>query len=112
MACDYWPRDVRDRLEVDSMTDLEVEMCKPPKLPQPVVFHQVHGVKKLIPHPCFYDVIGFRAPKEGEWFLSGAIVEAYKASRDFPETSKYWIVRPTNFAVKRWWKGERVEVTA
>ncbi len=33
----------------------------------------------------------FRAPKKGEWFLSGAIVEAYKAPSDL--SSAYWIAK-------------------
>ncbi len=35
-----------------------------------------------------------RPPKRGEWYLSGAIVEAYKAPNDL--TSTYWIARPTD----------------
>jgi hypothetical protein len=33
----------------------------------------------------------FREPKKGEWYLSGAIVEAYKARNDL--TTKYWIAK-------------------
>ena len=35
----------------------------------------------------------FRAPKKGEYFLSGAIVTAYKCVRDMPEEYKYWIAK-------------------
>lgn len=31
----------------------------------------------------------FRAPKKGEWYLSGAIAEAYRAPNDL--SSPYWI---------------------
>jgi len=33
----------------------------------------------------------FRTPKAGEWYLSGATPEAYKAKNDL--TTKYWMVR-------------------
>ena len=36
----------------------------------------------------------FRPPKAGEWYLSGAIIEAYKARADF--TTACWIARPLN----------------
>ena len=39
-----------------------------------------------------YDVIGFREPKKGEYYLSGAIVVAYVAPNDL--TSKYHVVKP------------------
>lgn len=38
----------------------------------------------------FYTVVGKRAPKKGEWYLSGAIVEAYQAPNDL--TDEYTIV--------------------
>lgn len=34
----------------------------------------------------------FRAPKKGEFYLSGAIITAYQAPNDF--TSCYWIAKP------------------
>jgi hypothetical protein len=33
----------------------------------------------------------FRAPRKGEFFLSGAIVEAYEARQDM--NTKYWIAK-------------------
>lgn len=33
----------------------------------------------------------FRPPKRGEYYLSGAIIEAYRAPNDF--TQAYWIAR-------------------
>ena len=33
----------------------------------------------------------FREPKAGEWYLSGAVVHAYKAPNDL--SSKYWIAQ-------------------
>lgn len=35
----------------------------------------------------------FREPKKGEWYLSGAIVEAYRAPNDYPKNSKYHIAK-------------------
>ena len=49
------------------------------------------GPINFIPNGCsiaqprdrfFYRKRGFRAPKKGEWYLSGAIVEAYQAPND------------------------------
>ena len=33
----------------------------------------------------------FRAPRKGEYYLSGAIIGAYRAPNDF--TQKYWLAR-------------------
>lgn len=44
-------------------------------------------------HQPKYKATGeFRAPKRGEYYLSGAIVAAYKAHNDL--TSAYWIAVP------------------
>jgi len=47
----------------------------------------------------FYRKLGFRAPKKGEWYLSGAIVEAYQAPNDL--TTEYTIVEKTAKAVQK-----------
>lgn len=47
---------------------------------------------------CFYEIVGKRAPRKGEWFVSGAIPMAYKAKTD-GMTAVYQIARPTHFAV-------------
>lgn len=40
----------------------------------------------------YYEATGeFRAPKRGEYYLSGAIVEAYRAPNDY--STPYWIAR-------------------
>ena len=49
----------------------------------------------------FYRKLGFRAPKKGEWYLSGAIVTGYRAPNDFPETTKYWVIEPVAKAVPK-----------
>lgn len=45
---------------------------------------------------CFFEIVGKRAPKRGEWFASGAIPMAYKAKNDL--VSEYIVVKPTFFA--------------
>ena len=56
----------------------------------------------------FYRVIRFGYPQKGQYYLSGAIVQAWKAPNDL--TVEYWIVEPTFMAkkVQSWIKGERV----
>jgi hypothetical protein len=39
-----------------------------------------------------YIQVDYRAPKKGEWYLSGAIPEAYQAPNDL--TQCYYIVEP------------------
>ena len=48
---------------------------------------------------CFYTTEGKRRPKAGEFYLSGAIVQAWRAPNDLP--SEYTIVRPTHHAARR-----------
>jgi hypothetical protein len=50
------------------------------------------GGYSVIERPGFFRATGeFRAPLKGEYYLSGAIVEAYQAPNDL--TSAYWIAR-------------------
>ena len=43
---------------------------------------------------CYtYEVVGFRAPKRGEYYVSGSYPQAYKAPNDL-EPSEYLIVKP------------------
>ena len=46
---------------------------------------------------CFYDIVGWRCPKMGEHYLSGALVEAWLAPQDL--LNKYLVVVPTYKAV-------------
>ena len=49
---------------------------------------------ELFRHPRNTRAVGtgeFRAPKKGEWYLSGALVTAYRAPNDF--TSPYMIAK-------------------
>lgn len=57
---------------------------------------------------CFYERLGFRTPKQGEFYLSGAIVEAWQAPTDL--SIAYNIVRPTHHAepVYEYKRGARV----
>lgn len=47
----------------------------------------------------FYTKVGRRAPKKGEWYLSGAVVEAYQAPNDL--LSEYMVVEKGPRAVRR-----------
>jgi len=51
------------------------------------------GVLTHIANHCEYKVLGYRIPKQDEWFLSGAIVGAYQAPHD--QRSPYIVVKPT-----------------
>lgn len=44
---------------------------------------------------ALYEIIGKRAPKRGEWFISGAIPQAYLARADL--SAVYHIARPTHY---------------
>ena len=41
-----------------------------------------------------WERVDFRAPKKGEYYLSGAEPMAYQARADFSPTSRYLIVKP------------------
>lgn len=73
-------------------------------------FHKVLGFEGI--GPCFYEIVGFRAPRKNEFFLSGAIVSAYRAPTDLI-TQEYWIARPTRYAmeVKDYKPGDPVRLT-
>lgn len=57
------------------------------------------GQSGLFAQRHFYRKVAFRAPKKGEWYLSGAIVDAYQAPNDL--TSEYQIVEKGPRAVRR-----------
>lgn len=56
-------------------------------VPERVIFEG-----NLSPYPIPYSVIGYRKPKQGEYYLSGAIPTGYKANNDLPD--KHLIVNP------------------
>lgn len=56
----------------------------------------VNFIEYGLPARWYYRKLGFRAPKKGEWYLSGAIVEAYKAPNDL--TIEYMIVEKAHKA--------------
>lgn len=60
-------------------------------LPKVLPF-ELHGRSML----CFYERVGTRAPRKGEFFVSGAIPAAYRAPNDL--TAEALIVRPTRYA--------------
>ncbi len=47
---------------------------------------------------CFYDELGFRPPLKGEFYLSGAAIEAWRAPCDLKQP--YYIVKPTHHAYR------------
>lgn len=57
---------------------------------------------------CFYRKVATRAPRKGEWYVSGAVPMAYRAFNDL--SSAYLVVVPTHRARKsnEWIKGEAV----
>lgn len=59
---------------------------------------------------CFYTYLGYRPPNRGEFYLSGAEVQAYRAYGNL-ETA-YHVVQPTDYAisVKAWKHGKEVKV--
>jgi hypothetical protein len=52
----------------------------------------------LGPGAFYYRKLGFREPKKGEFYLSGAVVQAWKAPNDL--TTSYQIVEPASPAYK------------
>jgi hypothetical protein len=58
----------------------------PTNVPKQVSFE---GMKT---NPHTYDIVGFQAPKKGDYFLSGAVVQAHKAVQDM--VTPYWVVTP------------------
>lgn len=60
---------------------------------------------------CFYEIIGKREPRRNEFYLSGAVVGAWRAPNDL--SSPYVVVRPTNYATtaQHYVKGEPVKLT-
>jgi hypothetical protein len=55
---------------------------------------------------CFYRRIAVRAPKKGEFFVSGAIPQVYRAENDL--TMTYLIIVPTFYARRAIIPGEPV----
>ena len=70
------------------------------------VFYFGEGVYKS----CFYEYVGYRCPNRGEFYLSGAVTEAYRAFADL--SASYHVVKPTVQAtpVKAWTRGKEIEV--
>ena len=63
---------------------------------------------RMMANMCFFKYLGFRPPNKGEWYLSGAIVEAYRAPSDL--SVSFHVVEPTHKAVKQtgYVKGEAI----
>lgn len=74
-------------------------------IPEVIPFEEMRGPSAV---DCFWERVGTRPPKKGEYYVSGAIPMAYKARRDL--TASYLVVVPTHFAqrVTTWAKGEPI----
>jgi hypothetical protein len=66
---------------------------------QPLGFFDIPGkfLNTMVPTSCYYDYLGFRPPKKGEFYLGGAIVQGYMAPNDL--TTPFHVVKPTFYAV-------------
>lgn len=62
--------------------------------------------------PCFWRGLVWKLPERGDWFVSGAIPEAYRARQHL--TTHYWCVEPTEYAkpAMTYVRAEAVQVTA
>lgn len=58
----------------------------------PITFEGMPGL-------YFYETGEFRAPRKGEYYLSGAVLAAYRAPNDL--TTAYRVARPTYRAVSQ-----------
>lgn len=67
-------------------------------MPGPVNFIP-RGQSGLFAARHFYRELGFRAPKRGEYYLSGAIVEAWQAPNDL--TTEFMVVEKGPRAIRR-----------
>lgn len=74
--------------------------------PEVLPFERVKGHQTT---ECYWERIGVRPPRKGEWYLSGAIPMAYKAPNDL--STSFIVVRPTRYAklVQRFEPGDRVQ---
>lgn len=45
-----------------------------------------------------------RPPKEGEWYLSGAIIEAYRAPINFPSNTEFHIAKIVKVRKVEYWE--------
>ena len=59
---------------------------------------------------CYYEDVGFRCPNQGEFYLSGANIMAYRAVNDL--SNCYHVVKPTFYAlpVRAWKHGEEIKI--
>jgi hypothetical protein len=58
----------------------------------------LHDGAKYKNGDVFYEVVDYRPVENGEWYLSGAIVSAYKYNGRNPTSSSYLIIKPTHIA--------------
>lgn len=65
-------------------------------LPEILTFEDIAPGRSVA---CYYERLGHRAPRKGEFYVSGAIPAAYKARADL--SSEYLVVKPTHYAVAK-----------
>lgn len=77
-------------------------------LPKHMPFERADGIRT---RECFWKAVGMGTPKEGQWYVSGAVPMAYRAPKDL--SSSFMIVRPTFYAeqVQQWVAGDLVRTT-
>jgi hypothetical protein len=51
----------------------------------------IGGYDSLQPGPYAFEYVGFRPPLKGEYYLSGAVVQAWRAPNDLP--TAYHVVK-------------------
>lgn len=79
-------------------------MNKRPNFPEVLHFEKV----KIMGGPCYWDYKGFRSPKRGEFYLSGANEHGHPDGWCAPNdlSIDFHVVRPTHHA-ERVWRYER-----
>lgn len=79
------------------MNNTKIVRIKGRKFVLPIVFSKYEYVNKRFSRVLlFWDAVDYRAPKKGEYFLSGAIPQPYKATNDM--TQEYLVIKFTDKA--------------
>jgi hypothetical protein len=84
---------------MSEMREVNVRLAgKQWSIPEVINFEGIKG-------KCYWHALDFRPPLKGEYYASGAIVEAYIAPADGIST-RYLIMQPTHKGVSAWTRGE------
>ena len=87
-------------MKMNTDSEKELPMSKF-NLRTPIHFEGING-------RCYGRVIGLRKPRRGEFYLSGAIIEAYKAPDDL--SGFFHVIIPTHRAIPGYRRGELVKL--